>query len=106
MMFLVTVMSGHLFYLQTKLQANEISSRECRTIDVSGITQSTFVEIILIAVEDILHASVDLQFRPETKRDVVSELDAHIEERRCDFLAVFLDISGKMLHEHRTSVNR
>ena len=60
------------FHLQAKLQSHKICAWECRAVNVAGVTQSAFVEIVLIAVENILHATVDLQRRTNTKRNVVS----------------------------------
>lgn len=57
----VTVMSSHPFYLQTQLQAGEECARERRAINISCVTHSTLVKVVLIAVEDVLHSTIELQ---------------------------------------------
>ena len=43
-----------------QLTTQEIASRQTRAIDISGVAHSPFVEIVLILIEDILDAGVQL----------------------------------------------
>ena len=78
----------------TEFDSSKIGSRKTGTVDVTGITELTFVEVILVAVEHVLHATVDLYRVAATDFDVISQFYGTVEEGLGFLQHVFLDESS------------
>ena len=94
-----------IYFLEyAKLNSGEIGSRETGTVDVTGIPEFTLVEIVLVAVEHVLHATIDLYRVAAANLDVISQFQSTVKERGCFLQYIFLDIPGEMPHVHGTRV--
>lgn len=69
--------SLHLILI-TQLQNGIYRSRHSWTINVTGITVSTTIEILLVSVQQILHARAYLHLDALVELEIVGSLEAHV----------------------------
>ena len=62
------------------LYSGEIASRSSRTVNISGVTLHSLIEIVLISIEHILHTCTQLQVHRLIKFEIIGHLDSHIED--------------------------
>ncbi len=86
------------------LYSGEIASRSSRTVNISGVTLHSLIEIVLISIEHILHTCTQLQVHRLIKFEIIGHLDSHIEEIACIHRHILVDITGHVLHQHRAGV--
>ena len=63
-----------------QLNSNEISSRLGRSVEVTGVTVGTLVQISLEGIEDVLYPSIDLNLQVFVQYEGIVELGIEIEE--------------------------
>ena len=62
------------------LETDEVCARLHRTVKVSRVAETAFVEVFLEGVEHVLHASVELQFHVVAEHERVVELEVELEK--------------------------
>ena len=53
-----------------------------RSVEVSGISVGTLVQILLEGIEDVLHPTIDLEFQVLVQDEGIVQLGIEIEEIR------------------------
>ena len=75
-------------YLEFQSGTDNDRAGKGRAIDVSRITQLTLVKILLIGIEDVLHARVDAEAANAGYIELIAQLAAHVPERRSPEISV------------------
>ena len=79
------------------LTAYEITPRHAGTVDITRIAVLALVEIILIGIEDILHAGIHLQGYGLKQRNIIAHLQVQVEEIGCRHILI-RDIVLSLIH--------
>lgn len=95
--------SLHLILI-TQLQNGIYRSRHSWTINVTGITVSTTIEILLVSVQQILHARAYLHLDALVELEIVGSLEAHVYKTAGGFRTVVADVSSMMLYQHAARI--
>ena len=64
------------------LHTDEERTRLSGAVEITRIAETAFIKVALERIEDVLHASVELQFDMILEHEGVVELKVHVEERR------------------------
>ena len=75
-------------YLEFQSGADNDRAGKRRAVDISRITQLALVEILLIGIEDVLHARVDAEAANAGYIGLIAQLAAHVPERRSPEISV------------------
>ena len=75
-----------------QLDTNEISTWLGRPVEITGVSVSTLIQVLLEGIEDVLYTSVYLNFQMFVQYEGIVELGIEIEEIRSMDQFVFLNI--------------
>ena len=87
------------------LAAYEITARQAGAVDILRIAVLALVEVVLIGIEEVLHAGIHLERHSLIERDVVGYLQVHVEEVGRRLFPILGDVARHVLHEHTASVS-
>ena len=87
--------------LEFEGEAGEVCTGDGGTVDVTGIAELTFVNVLLEMVEDILHTTTDLKTVLLIEMDVIGKADTEVAKSGGEGLGVLGDITCQVRNEHR-----
>ena len=65
-----------------QLDSDEVSSWLGRSVEITGVTISTLVQILLEGIEEVLHAPIQLNLQMLVQYELIVQLHIEIEEIR------------------------